>query len=440
MNRLLVALLAAFDAVIAAAIGVAAALAPLVLLWAFGFGGTVRWSGLWPASVRVWQAGHLVPTQVALPVDEVSAAGFPGDAASFVFSLAPLAFAVFTALLAVRSGARAARSGAGPTGVLAGTVTFAMLAAGMTATSANPIASVAAWQAILLPAAVFGLFALGGAVVAAWRDGSDGPIDRLRARLEDDVRWGHVPAAVARGTGVALAGLIGLGAFFVTVGLLLRGGEVIALFEAAHVDHLGAAILALGQLAYLPTLVVWAASFLAGPGFAVGAGTSVSPAGTQLGVVPGVPILGILPESGSVWILFIVVLVVGVGVAAGWAARARGGHAPHAGEPVAPRVVTTLAIAMVSGLGAAVLGWAASGGIGPGRLQTTGPEAGAFALAVALEIAIGAGVLLLSPRGAMRERTDAVRAQAPTAPHASATTAASAHPPRRHGRIEPPVD
>ena len=40
MNRLLVALLAAFDAVIAAAIGVAAALAPLVLLWAFGFGGT----------------------------------------------------------------------------------------------------------------------------------------------------------------------------------------------------------------------------------------------------------------------------------------------------------------------------------------------------------------------------------------------------------------
>lgn len=406
MNRLLVALLAAFDAVVAAAIGVAAVLAPLTVLWAFGFEGTARWSGLWPTAVRVWQTGHLVPMQLTLPPEYVAATGIVEDAVSFAFSLAPLAFAAFTAVFAARSGARAARSGAWPTGVLAGTATFALLAAAMTATSRNAVAGVAAWQAILLPAAVFGLAALGGAAVTAWRDGDDGPIDRLRARWGADPRWRDVPAAVARGTGVALAGLVGLGALLVVVGLVVRGGEVIALFEAAHVDVLGASMLTLGQLAYLPTLVVWAASFVAGPGFVIGAGTSVSPAATQLGVVPGVPILGIVPESGSPWLLLLALLVVGAGVAAGWAARARMLRSSNGAEPAGPRAVTTIAIALLSGLGAAVLGWAASGAIGPGRLQSVGPDVVPFAVAVALEVAVGAGILLLSPRGSTRHAGD----------------------------------
>jgi hypothetical protein len=60
---------------------------------------------------------------------------------------------------------------------------------------------------------------------------------------------------------------------------------------------LGGAVLSLGQLVYLPTLIVWGASFAAGPGFAVGAGTAVSPAGTTLGVLPGIPSLGLIPDT-----------------------------------------------------------------------------------------------------------------------------------------------
>ncbi len=167
MNRLLVAVLAAIDAVIAAAVGVAAALAPLTLFWVLGLGGTADWGALWPAAVRVWQLGHLVPLHITLGDDYLIATGIPVDGARFVVSLAPLAFAVFTAVFAARSGARAARAGAWLVGVAAGTVTFAALAAGMWATAGNPVAAVYGWQSLLLPTLVFALPALSGALVGA---------------------------------------------------------------------------------------------------------------------------------------------------------------------------------------------------------------------------------------------------------------------------------
>ena len=77
MNRLLVAVLAAIDAVIAAAVGVAAALAPLTLFWVLGLGGTADWGALWPAAVRVWQLGHLVPLHITLGDDYLIATGIP---------------------------------------------------------------------------------------------------------------------------------------------------------------------------------------------------------------------------------------------------------------------------------------------------------------------------------------------------------------------------
>src|SRR5690606_24741878 len=139
------------------------------------------------------------------------------------------------------------------------------------------------------------------AVRHAWSEGDDGLVDRLHDVVDGWGDWAPVPAESARGAAVAVVAIAGAGALGVAVMTVLRGGEVVALFESARVDALGATILTLGHLAYLPTLVVWAASWLAGPGFAVGVGTAVSPAGTQLGVVPGIPVLGLLPENSSIW-------------------------------------------------------------------------------------------------------------------------------------------
>ncbi|MBU4464928.1 MAG: hypothetical protein KKH75_03675 [Actinobacteria bacterium] len=398
MYRLLVALLAAFDAAIAAAVGIAVVLAPLTLLWVFGIGSPV-WGALWPASAVIWQLGHFVPLQITLPDDYLAVTGISADAASFVLSLAPLAFAAFTAIFASRSAARAVRAQAGITGVLSGSLVFAALAAVIALTSSTAIATPELWQAILFPALVFAVSGMLGAVVTAWRDGDGGLIDLLRDRTDAWTHgWDNVPSLVARGAGIVLSGMLGLGALAVVLSLVLRGGEVIALFEAGHTDALGATVVTLAQLAYIPTLAVWGLSFIAGPGFAVGAGTAVSPSGTQLGVVPGIPVLGALPPSTSPWLLLLVLLPIGLGVLAGWmgragiVARSTGSH-DHLGA----RLGVLGGITVLSAGGVAVLAVLASGAMGPGRLAEVGPAPGALALALGLEVLVGAAVPLLAP-------------------------------------------
>ena len=465
MHRLIVALLAAVDAAIAVAVGVAATLAPLTLLWVFGLGGGADWGALWPASAVIWQFGNLVPLAVTIPADYIAAAGIDPDAASFTLSLAPLAFASFTAIFAARSGVRASQADAWVTGVVASSAVFGILATVVALTSTNGVAAVNLWQAVLLPTLVFALPAVVAAVVTEWREAGSGAVSRLRDRVESAPHgWAEAPGLIARGGSVVVAGLVGLGALLVTVALVLRGGEIVALYEAAHVDVLGAIVLTLAQLAYLPTLVVWGIAFVAGPGFAVGTGTSVSPAGTQAGVVPGVPLLGIVPDSTTPWLLLLALGPIALGALAGWIARSRltgvgaprdrrpeaaalapasttdgaaepsrtsalagllassatvvesePGPAPEpelersaadSDDPIGARLVVALGIAVLSAIGAAVLAAVASGSLGPGRLATMGPAPGPVALAVGLEVALGAAILLLSPmpRGRRRNR------------------------------------
>ena len=409
MNRLLVALLAAFDAVLAVAVGLVALLAPLSLLWIFGFGADASWAGLWPAAGRIWQLGHLVPLQVMLPEEFTVPLGIDPAAAGFAVSLAPLALAAFTAVFAARSGARAATAGAWVVGVLSGTVVVTAAATAVLFTTGNDIAAVVPWQAVLLPVLVYALPALGGALMVAWRDGDDGLIDAVRVTLDRRGGvWPHVPGLIARGTAAVLMALIGVGALVVAVAVLARGAQIISLFQTAQVDALGASVLTLGHLAYLPTLVVWAVAFIAGPGFALGVDSVVSPVGTQVGLLPGIPVLGAIPESSSPWLLLLALLPVAAGALAGWITRSQlvRHRADAAGpEPLGARVLVTLGIAVLSGGGAALLAAVASGSLGPGTLAMVGPAPGPLALTVGVESAIGAAILLLSPRGEDEQHT-----------------------------------
>jgi hypothetical protein len=465
MHRVLVALLAAFDAALAVVVGVVVVLAPLTLLWVLGLGQSADWGALWPASATVWQFGHLVPLLVALPGEYLAATGIDPSAASFWLSLAPLAFTAFTAIFAVRSGARASRADAWFTGTVAGSVVFAALTVLIALSARNGIAAIHLWQAVLFPSLVFAVPMLAGAFVVEWREAGSGLIAHVRDRIEAAPRgWGEVTALAARGTAAVLVGLIGAGALAVAVALVLRGGEVIALFESGHMDVLGATVVTLAQLAYLPTLVVWGLSFVAGPGFALGTGTAVSAAGTQVGVLPGIPLLGVIPESVSPWLLLVALVPVALGAYAGWIVRSRlaapaaldvappvevtrapasstpwataalegllapaavGSRDTHAAdatgdaagrwaaepgdaeeEPIAARLVLAVAIAALSAAGAAVLAMLASGALGPGRLTEVGPAPGPLALAVGLEVLLGAGILLLSPRPHRAPRPD----------------------------------
>ncbi|GAB3600323.1 cell division protein PerM [Microbacterium tumbae] len=397
MQRLLVVLLAALDAAIAAAVGVTVLLAPLTLLWTIAFGSAADWGALWPVAGTLWQFGQGVPLDIVISPEILVAVGVSQEAAEFALSLTPLAFAIFTLFFAARSGARAARSGSWLLGVLSGTVVFAVITALVAVTAQVAAARTSAILGIAVPVGVYFAGALAGAVQHAWREGDEGVVDRVHDVVDSWGDFSAVPAEIVRGAAIALVLLTGVGALAVTAMVLLRGGEVIALFERAHVDVLGASMIALAQLAYLPTLVVWAVSWLAGPGFAVGAGTAVSPVGTQLGVVPGIPLFGLLPDGGSIWMLIVVLLPVAAGAVAGWMVRSRLVWEDTARD-WRPRAAIALGIPLLVAAAAAIAGVAASGSIGPGRLAEVGPDAGMLALALGGEVLVGAAILLLSPR------------------------------------------
>ncbi|AZS39761.1 hypothetical protein CVS54_01074 [Microbacterium oxydans] len=408
MQRLLVALLAAFDAAIAAAVGLVVLLAPLTLLWTLAFGISADWGALWPLTGTLWEFGHGVPLAVTIPDELLVALAIPAQAASFAVSITPLAFLLFTLLFAARSGARAATAGTWLLGVVSGTVVFTAISAGVALTARLDAAQTPLLLAIALPAAVYFVGALCGAVRIAWEEGDGGILDRLHDRIDVRDDWAPVPAAVVRGAAFTLMGVVGASALALAVVTLFRGGEVVALFQASRVDALGATVMTLAQLVYLPTLIVWVASWLAGPGFAVGVGTAVSPAGTQLGVVPGIPAFGLLPENSSMWMLIVVLVPIAAGAFAGWAVRSR---LVWEGTPLgtAQRAVIAVGIAVVTAGIAGIVAVLASGSMGPGRLSDVGPAALPFMLALGLEVLVGAAILLLSPRHRdelAEERTD----------------------------------
>ncbi|WP_164233087.1 cell division protein PerM [Microbacterium hydrocarbonoxydans] len=432
MQRLLVALLAAFDAAIAAAVGLAVLLAPLTVLWTLAFGVGADWGALWPLTGTLWQFGHGVPVEVVVPDEVLVATGIAPDAARFTLSIAPLAFLLFTLLFAARSGARAAHAGAWLLGSAAGVGAFGLIGAGVALTSRLAAAETSLLLAIVVPTAVYLVGALCGALRVVWEDGDGGLVDRVHDAVDAWGEWGAVPAAAVRGAAFAVVSMVGASALAVALMTVLRSGEAVALFEAARVDVLGAVVLTLAHLAYLPTLIVWAASWLAGPGFAVGAGTAVSPAGTQLGVVPGIPLLGLLPENGSIWMLVVVLVPVAAGAFAGWAVRSR---LVWEDTPLAfgPRAVIAVGIAVATAAVAAVAGVLTSGSMGPGRLAEAGPAPLPFALALGGEVLLGAAILLLSPRHRdelAEERTDRWLAQmAASDPSDAETTDAGAPAP-----------
>ncbi len=261
MHRLIVVILAAVDAAIAVAVGVAATLAPLTLLWVFGFGDAADWGALWPASATIWQFGNLVPLAVTIP------RGLPGRRRASIRMPHP------SPSRSLRSPSRRSPRSSPPAPACAprrptpgspasvtGTVRVRRPGgAGRPDLAPTTSPGCELWQAILFPTLVFAVPAL----VAARRHGVVRGGRRARSRgCETASRPRRTAGAPCPGWSCGGAGWsspasIGLGALLTGVALVLRGGEVIALYEAAHLDVLGASVVTLAQLAYLPTVVVW---------------------------------------------------------------------------------------------------------------------------------------------------------------------------------------
>ena len=415
MNRLGTALLAAVEAIVTVGVGIGIALVPLTLLWGFEYGLQVDWDVFWKAAGSVWLVGHGVDVTFHLGTATAGASGIEGAGDPIHVTLAALGFAVVTAWLGGRAGRRFAETEHRTTGLLVGTAGVALLGLAIALSSTSAATDPVVWQAIVFPALWFAVPALVTAEVCRIRRGL--PADPLTGRLLDQVD--RVPAlwrttvgfALRAGTAVTAVVVAAAG---VVVALLLvtSFAEVIALYERSHAGVIGGIALTVGQLAFLPDLVGWAVAWLVGPGFAIGTGSNVSPIGTVLGPIPGIPVFGALPASGHTFgLLGVLVPVVAGFVVAGLMRPALVRALGSADSPLR-RALAGAATGVVAGVLTGVATALTSGSLGPGRLTQAGPDGllvGVFAalevgVPAAVALAVGSDLVRLPERSRSRER------------------------------------
>jgi len=177
--------------------------------------------------------------------------------------------------------------------------------------------------------------------------------------------------AMARALIAAQLVMLIAGAAVLVTGLATHLSRVAALHQALQPGVAGGIALLLLQLGFAPNALVWSASYALGSGFSLGAGSVVAPAATELGILPGIPLLGALPSPGpgdliDLWWL-----------AAGAAAGAIACWVLLAARPAVRFDVASLmggACGLLAGVAFAGLAWAASGDLGILRLSGLGPR------------------------------------------------------------------
>ncbi|WP_207943555.1 DUF6350 family protein, partial [Actinomadura sp. KC345] len=269
---------------------------------------------------------------------------------------------------------------------------YAALAGLLALAAASPQVRPSAWQALVggfLVAVVAGGLGAARAVVAA-QVAAEARGQRVRSGLGALLRLlPDRPRSLVIGVAGSLAVLFASGA------LLVGGSLAVNMPDAAHLYGLlgpgvvGGVLLLLVQVAFLPNAVIWGMAYAVGPGFSVGAGTSVSPTGVFLDAVPAFPPLAALPDPGPAPAVSLLALAAPfVAGAVGGVLTIRSLPAPVSeGAPMWGFVSGALTGAVV-----ALLSALSGGPLGGGRMATVGPSAWQVGLLAALEVGISAAI------------------------------------------------
>ncbi|TIH33480.1 DUF6350 family protein [Subtercola vilae] len=408
MNRPTTALLAALDALLAVAIGIGIPLVMLTILWAVQFDLAIDWSVFWRSAVDFWMLGNGVDLRIALDPQTAAQLALDQAAVPFEIGIAPLGFALLTVFLGRRSGLRLGQSAHPVLGLAVGMLTVAALAALAWQSAQSDVATPSLRQAVLFVPFVYGLGLLLGIVPSVLRERT--ALFAWFARQVHRIPAPELPlvATALRGGAMIATGLVAVAGLAVALLLVIQYSTVVSLYESLQSGIAGGAGLTLAQLALMPNIVVWAASWMLGPGFVLGTGSAVTPLGTQLGLIPSLPVFGALPQGSPlgfaalivpVAIAFLVAVVLrprlrgGVGEdrAAGRAAR------PGFGPVSVGRVVATgVGMGLVAASILALLALWAGGAMGPGRLADVGPDPAMVWLWAAVEFSVACTVGLLA--------------------------------------------
>jgi hypothetical protein len=197
------------------------------------------------------------------------------------------------------------------------------------------------------------------------------------------------PRSLVVGTALAVSLLLAAGVLLALGAIVVNFGEVQALSGVLNPGFVGGLLLLLAEGLYLINGVIWGMAYIAGPGFAVGAGTLVAPTGVKLAAVPTLPLLGALPPPGASpsWVMAVIALPFAAGAVAG-VVLAR--ISPTPTIEAAP--LWGFACGVSSGAVAGLLAALSGGPLGGARLSAVGPSPWEVALSVALEVGVAAGI------------------------------------------------
>jgi hypothetical protein len=358
---------AVFGGVAAAGAGLLVIAVVVIVTWASSVGGGAGAADALRSVGAIWLVAHRVTVTVA-----------GADVA-----LMPLGLFALPAYALVRAGrwlahatgttdVRAAITGGLTLGCSYG-FAAALVASACTTTSLHP----AAGQALVAGCIVGVLFGTFGVFRGAELTGP--LLGQLPIRV----------LAVVRASCWALVIVLAAGAVLFLGAVAIHGGRVADLGGSLRPGPVGAVSLFLACVAYIPNGVIWGTAYAVGPGFAVGAHTSVSPLGVHLGLVPAFPLLGALPASGAAPGLAVPALFVpfAAGVLAGVLVIRR-----LPALRIDEAALWGFAAGALTGGALAILAVLSGGPAGPGRLATVGPSAWQVGLAAALEMGVAAAL------------------------------------------------
>lgn len=377
------------------AVSLGVVLVPLSLVWLLENNPDVDWLVAFRAAADFWLLSH--GTGLVVPEGEILGLLVP----AFVVTLVPLGMTIWLARSFYNAGKRFLAARSLWPGWLGGSLVYGVAALGISTAAYDGAIYPVAWQGVFFPTILFLTFQILGSVFgqpdeifegdvldqSPERDRIRGALNSLRLKLHWSIRSIMGPAFRA-GTAITVM-LLAVSAFTLAALIAISWIDITRLYESVQVSILGAGVLTIGQLALIPNLVIFGAAWFTGVGFSIGAGSLISPLGSQVGPLPTIPVLGALPVGQLEFGMISIVVVLLAAFIATLAIRKSADEIRFEFATAWTAAISLgLSIALVTSLQMALFATIASGSAGPGRLVQVGVSPWLLALVVFVEVGV----------------------------------------------------
>lgn len=262
-----------------------------------------------------------------------------------------------------------------------------------------------------IAAAIWAVTDSPGLVVPVEPPSFDEPGQRTRrivkVRAPHDVLvelWRDIPQPIRHGILIATRVLslqAALAAAIAVILILWRSTEISSIVNMLADSTTDTVAVVTLTAMYVPTVILWIVSVLLGPGFVMGEGSPYSFMEQQLGALPGLPFLAVMPASLPTWSIIAVLLSLVTAVLGSmkWLNQL---HRARVTPQLGYFLMVILSATITSAVFGFVVALLSSGALGGGRYLVVGPVALKLALAAAGWTVLGVSLAVTMHRFARK--------------------------------------